>query len=474
MNLSSFYMKKVFFVFLVCSFIIACAPQSILHKEPLKEKGEIIIYLQPMTHDANNLSFTIDTLSIISDDGHEVHLPMSINNIEGSAHEGVQKLLASGTVPQGMYTAVRLKVSKAIIKGKTGEAALLVAEEPVTIKHLFQMTRKKASVLFLNLDASKFISEDFMFTPSFTLDAPGKELQNLLGYITGTDSNIISIFNKKTMLNVGAIATGRAPKGIVLDQSRGRAYAAISGDDVIAVINVSTGEINGKITLNAGDDPQYLSLTPDGRVLVSVNYGSNTVSIIDTNGFFEDERIYVGEDPISSVIDPLGLRAYIMDSMSSSISVIDLSAKVLSATIAVEGTPFRGAFSRNGDRLYVINKDTPNLTVINPSSLAVTGKIFIATGASSIKVDTRTDLILVGNQTSGEIIIVDSSSSIFIDTIKTGGAVAFMTIDNEENTLFAVMPDRKILQKINLTSKKIIAEINLPEGAHAVVVMGER
>jgi hypothetical protein len=48
-----------------------------------------------------------------------------------------------------------------------------------------------------------------------------------------------------------------------------------------------------------------------------------------------------------------------------------------------------------------------------------------------------------------------------------------MTIDREENTLFVVLPDKRLVQKLNLTSKKMMAEIEVGEGAHAAVVMSE-
>jgi len=35
------------------------------------------------------------------------------------------------------------------------------------------------------------------------------------------------------------------------------------------------------------------------------------------------------------------------------------------------------------------------------------------------------------------------------------------------------LPERRMVQKVNLTSKKIMAEIEVGEGAYAVVVMGE-
>ena len=472
MRTSFFETKKIFFVCSLFVFVIACVPQDFIYKEPLQEDGEVIIYLQPLPKEAGRLVFAIDGISLVREDGNDIPLSLSLKNIKGPELVGVQKMLASGIIPEGPYTGISVKIKKASLKAREGEAALLLSGRPVIVTHHFEVARRKALTLFLNLDPAEFISEGFIFTPLFTLTTQGMELLNLRGFISSSDSNIINVFNKRTMLNVGAIATGRAPKGIVIDENRGRAYVAVSGDDVIAVIDVFTGQIIEQIRLNFGDEPIYLGLTPDGGTLVSVNYGSNTVSIIDASARFEVRKISVDEGPASAVIDPLGLRAYIINSMSNTISVIDISSRVLSATIAVQGTPWRGAFNSNGDILYVISRDTPDLSVINTSNLTVTGKIFTGTGALSIEVDERTDYILIGNKTGGVISIIDPSSLMFIDTIRTGGAVTFMTIDNEENALFVVVPEKKMLQKIDLTSKSILDEIDVGEGAYAIAIMG--
>lgn len=95
-------------------------------------------------------------------------------------------------------------------------------------------------------------------------------------------------------------------------------------------------------------------------------------------------------------------------------------------------------------------------------------------GAVSIKVDTKTDLIYVGKEAGGEISVIDPFSLMFIDTIQVGGGAAYMTIDDEEDNLFVALPDVRAVRKVNLTSKRIMAEIEVGEGAYAVAVTGER
>jgi YVTN family beta-propeller protein len=172
-------------------------------------------------------------------------------------------------------------------------------------------------------------------------------------------------------------------------------------------------------------------------------------------------------------VDPSGFKAYVMNTSSSTISVVDLTQRTVSVTIGVEGSPLQGAFSTAGDNLYVITRDTANLLVIDPSRFTLIRKIFVGTGALCIKVDFSTGLVLVGKKFGGEITVVEPSSSMFIDTIEVKGKAAYMTIDRQEHTLFVLLPGRRLLQKINLTSKRIVAEIDLYQGAYQVVVMGE-
>ncbi|MDH3554757.1 MAG: hypothetical protein WBF55_21455 [Syntrophobacteria bacterium] len=469
-------LKRVYSIFLLLFFIGGCFPQEYTHnydKVPLDNEGEVFVYLQPLPQEASRLRFVMDGIFALRDDGSKIPLSLSFNQLNGSELLGRQRLLATGILPPGAYTGLSIKTDKASVQSEEGEVALLVPEEPVIAPKLFQVKRRQAITLFLSLNASGIITGGISFTPDFSLATSRGILINLTGHVSNSYSDILSVYNKKTMEVVNVIATGRGPKGIVLDQRRTRAYVAVSGGDAVEIYDVFNGKTVGRIRLNFGDNPRELALTPDGRTLVSVNHSSNTVSIIDTFSKSEFRRVKVGQGPTSAVVDPSGFKAYIMNSRSNTVSVVDLTQRTLSATISVEGSPLRGAFNQAGDKLYVISRDSPNLSVIDPSSLRVTERIFVGTGSVSIKISFLSDLIFVGKRFGGEIAVVDPSSSMLIDSIRVGGNAAYMTIDRQENVLFVVLPERRLVQKVNLISKKIMAEIEVGEGAYAVVVVGE-
>ncbi len=456
--------------------MVSCAPQGLSsrYKAPLIEEGEVILYLQPLPQEAERLSFVIDGISVIGHDDLETPVSLFFNEVKGSDLKGLQKRLASVILPPGDYSGLAIHIKRAFMRTEDGDAALLVPDEPVNVAHGFSVARREVSTLFLSFSVAGAKLQGAQFAPVFSLASSGNVLINLIGLVTNSASNYITVFNKKTMRVVNAIATDQAPKGIVLDQIRTRAYVAASHDSIIEVFDVFKGALLNRLRLNLRDRPTDLALTPDGRTLVAVNSGSNTVSIIDALSMFETARVSVGEGPSSVAIDPSGRKAFVMNTRSSTVSVVDLTQKGVSVTIGVEGAPLRAAFNQEGSQMFVINSNTPNLTVVDLSRLVVSQSVFIGMGAASIKVDDQTGLIYVGKTFGGEITVIDPFSLVFIDTIPVGGQAVFMTIDEQERNFFVVLPDKKVLQKINLISKKISAQIDVGDAAYAAVVMGER
>ena len=465
----------LYLLFLFSLLLTGCMPQGIMDQAPLRQGGDTTLYLQPMPQGAEKFRFIIEKINAVREHGIEIPLSLSMKEIRAADNLSSQRILAVGSLPSGIFAGLTITIKSAYIQGEEGENALLVPDGPLQVEHPFKVNEKEALSLFLTYDTGGYGGDTVVrFAPVFSLALPVGELITLKGYVTNTKANMVSVFNKRTMQVVGALSTGAEPMGIAIDKTRRRAYIAVSGEDSVDVIDLIEEETIDRFKLNFGDRPVELALTPDGRTLVVVNYDSGTASIIDAISLFEIFRVKVGEGPTSVVMGPEGRKAYVINSITNSVSVVDLAQRMLTVNIALEGEPLRGSFNRIGDRLYVISRRSPNVSVIDPSRFLVTGKIFVGTGAVSLKTDPKTGLILVGKEVGGEIIVIDPFSSMFIDTIDIGGSAAYMAIDEETNTLFIAIPERNTIQKVNLTAKKIVGELEVREGAFAIVLMGER
>ena len=458
----------------LCIFaLVGCQAATSRLRPPLEEEGEVYLYIQPYPQEAERLRFSIEGMSAVSDDGREFPLEVSLREIRPNDLRR-QRLLASGKVPPGLYTGFSLKAKKAILKGEEGEAELVVPDQPARTDFSFNVIRKRAYIILLTFKYEGSIS-GVSFIPTFSAFVPAKPIISLAGYVTNTGSNNITVFDKRLGQAVGVIATGRGPAGMALDQRLRRVYVALSGEDAVEVIDVTMGEIINRARLSQGDRPQELALTPDGRLLLVVNAGSNTVSFIDANSFFELGRVNVGNGPHSILIDPnTGRRAYVFNTLSSTLSILDIPNRKIVTALSTDPSPLRGQFNRRGDRLYVIHELSNYLTVIDPSSLSTLRRFQVGIGATSIKVDNRTDLVFIGRKNDITAGVYDPLSFVPVDIIRTGGTIGYMTIDGEENNLYLVNENKKSLMVNNLVRKRTLFEMDVGEGPYWVVVMGER
>ncbi len=439
----------------------------------LEEEGEVYLYLQPLPQEAERLRFRIEDISAVSGDGREISLTLSLRELRGTETRR-QRLLASGPLPPGAYRGFSLKVRDAVTKTEEGEANLLVPEGSSRIEFPFSLARRTGHVLSLEFKYHDSIQGKINFVPTFAPFSPTRPVNTRIGYVSNSGSNDILAFDKKSLQVFGVIPTGNRPAGMALDQRALKAYVALSGDDAIEMIDVLAGATVNKMRLNTGDRPQELSFTPDGRVLLVVNAGSNSVSFIDPNSLFEISRVNVGNGPRSVLIDQTGRRAYVFNSLSSTISVVDIPNRAVITTIGTDPGPLRGQFNRRGDRLFVIHELSSYLTVIDPQTLSAVRRFSVRFGMNSIKVDTRTDFVYLGRKIDPMVEVYDSISFVPVDYVRAGGGVSYMTIDGEENNLFMVSPEKNRVMISNVVSKKIIGEMDVGEGPYWVTMMGER
>ena len=455
-----------------------CHPQMLHIKAPLQEQGEVLLYTRPFPQEAERLSFTLEEVAAVKDDGSEYPLALSLKEFKSGAIKR-QRRLAAGELPPGDYVGLSFRVKKATLLDEEGEPQnLLIPKEAVRVEARFTVARKKAEFLSLAFDYAHSVGEGLSFTPVFTVTAPGRPVTGLVGYVSNYGSNTLTVFDKQYKEVVGFIATGAGPKGMAFDQQRKRAYVALAGEDGVEVLDITKGEVIRRIRLKQGDSPAEVALTPDGRLLLTVNSGSNTASIVDPLSFTELKRVDVGDTPSSILLDPTGVRAYVFNTFSTSITVIDIASRSVVAVLSSEPGLSRGQFNRRGDVLYTIHELGSSLRLLQAFSSVVQQRVHVGMGLSALKVDAATDLIYAGKRNDAEIEIYEPMSMTSNNSIASirmeGGGTDYMTIDGEENNLYVVNGATRTLQVINLISREITAELDVGEEPYWVSLVGER
>ncbi len=435
--------------------------------------GGVHLYLQPFPPEAARLAFTIASVSAVTTSGSEHPLTLSLR-VVGPAEAGRQRLLASGRLPAGRYAGFLFKVTRAALKSERGEVALVVPDMKVQLDVVFSVAERETPLFWLALKYQDSLTSGFDFTPVFSAMTPPRPIADHTGFVTNFDSNTITVFDKSLAQVVAVIDTCLGPFGMALDQRRRRVYVACSKGDEILSIDVAAGEIVERTRVSPGDQPREVALTPDGTTLVSVNTGSNSISFFDAASLTFQERINVGSGPGSILIDPAGRRAFVFNTLSSSVSVIDIAGRSLTATLSMDSAPLRGQFNRSGDRLYVIHERTPYLTVLDPRQLSVVTRARLSSAVGAIAVDNVRGLVCLGGSNQTAVEFYDPNALLPLYFMKTREGVSHLMIDAEDNRLYMVNPDTRTLIVGGLADRKVVAEIDVGDGAAWVAVMGER
>lgn len=106
-------------------------------------------------------------------------------------------------------------------------------------------------------------------------------------------------------------------------------------------------------TVPVGSLAAYGVVSPDNATVYVSNFGSNTVSVIDTATNTVTSTIAVGELPCGLAMTPDGSSLYVANNRDGTVSVIDPSSNTVTATVNVGSEPADIAMSPDGKLLYV-------------------------------------------------------------------------------------------------------------------------
>jgi uncharacterized protein (TIGR03437 family) len=266
---------------------------------------------------------------------------------------------------------------------------------------------------------------------------------------------------QKKVVRVLSLASNAEPSSIAVNAAGTLAVVAERGRAKVAIINLSTFAVAAEIAVGAGP----VSIAISGNLAVVVNGDSNSVTVVDFVAKTVVATIPVGLGARSVAIGAANL-AYVTNESAGTISVIDLgTAKVINtinlgaarpaAIQIIAGTPYAvvtdPATADNG-KVLVVNTSTGLITAFEVNA--------DRSGGSN-------DLVLVGskayiaNQSGGSISILPlsisgSTVSGAATTLKVGSGVRALALDTKDNLLLAVNESTGEVVLISLSSSQMV------------------
>ena len=179
-------------------------------------------------------------------------------------------------------------------------------------------------------------------------------------YLLHYEDSAITILNGKPSL-VGHAKTGMHLWGVAMDDGAGKLYATRSGSAELAVLDEASGKVD---TVAVGEIPCAVALVPEKNRAYVVNYGGNSLSVVDTATRRSIATVRVGERPQAVAVDAKANLIYVANSHSDSMTVIDGGTNKILRTVAAGKNPFALAVNRANGQVYVAGFGDHSLQVI--------------------------------------------------------------------------------------------------------------
>ncbi|MBS1860466.1 MAG: PKD domain-containing protein [Actinobacteria bacterium] len=174
-------------------------------------------------------------------------------------------------------------------------------------------------------------------------------------------------------------------------------------------------------------------------LLWSLNAAKDTVSTFETPGNQEvGKPIAAGDGPNSIAITPNGRRALVLDTVSETVTIIDVATRTPVATIPVASHPERVAISPDGKTAYVTVEGNENVFLVNPESNAssTTGSYKVGPQAFAVAFTPDGKYAYVGIEPGSVQVIETGTGNLVGGPIPVGGPPEAITFAPDGKTAY--------------------------------------
>jgi len=233
-------------------------------------------------------------------------------------------------------------------------------------------------------------------------------------------------------------------------------------EDLLAVIDSSTGRVLGRVT--TGVEPDAVTVAPNGRLAVVADSGDGTVTVVNLETMRAAPRLPVGPQPDAVAIGgPGGETALVADLGRSTVTPVDLETMTVGRPIRVGEEPDAIALSPDGDSALVADLGSDEVTYVNLTTLRAGPEIPVGVPPTGIATQ-------AGSGGSGPLAWVSGGSSLvsvsFDGKHGVGAAMPVghlaegLAIGSGTDTAWVADSDPYVTE-VNLTTRRVVESVHV-------------
>ncbi len=159
------------------------------------------------------------------------------------------------------------------------------------------------------------------------------------------------------------LQTGQRPRGMVLSPDGATLYIAASDSNRIEAWDTRT--LVKRRDIGSGSDPERLALSPDGRTLYAANEDNSAVSFIDIDSGKVMREVQVAPEPEGIGVSPDGTLLIATSEVASVAHFIDVASGKVIANLPVGSRPREVLFLKGGSEAWVSSEQRGTIAVFD-------------------------------------------------------------------------------------------------------------
>lgn len=280
------------------------------------------------------------------------------------------------------------------------------------------------SVLALDADSGRVLAT--IALPSAPRGLALCPEQNRL-YVAGGDAGTVSVVETVGNKVSRTVKVGSAAWGLALSPDCARLYTTGAGNGRLAVINTADYSVRA---VEVGHDPQNVALDPQGRWLLSLNFGRpSSLSLLDPLTLARERTLSVADGPHSWALSPDGKWLALGAVDSRKVQLIDTQSLQVVSSYHSEKAPEGLAFRKN-DELWVSALNANYVDVLHLMQQAgkpmlmpqrYTTRVFTGQGPFGIAFSGDGRWAYVSAMRTGRVVKIDAQNRQVVARFEVGG-----------------------------------------------------
>jgi YVTN family beta-propeller protein len=304
-------------------------------------------------------------------------------------------------------------------------------------------------------------------------------------YTADQNSNTVSVINPATNALLGQVKLGNQRPDILSPLYKGeinvhglgfspdgKTLVAISnGSNSVTFIDTATNQVKGKTYI--GRSPHEGFFTADGREVWVVVRGENYISVIDPATYKETGRIETTPGPGMVLFHPNGKQAFVVSSFNPVVDMIDVASRKIVKQIKVVSpfSPFL-QFTPDFREMWMTHKDVGKVTRIDTAAQEVkgvfdTGMITNHIGFAKTTAGTLA-YVTIGGENAVKVFTVDEIPKL-VATIPVGALPHGIWASSDGSRMYVGLENGDAVDVIDTASNKVTARIPVGQAPQALV-----